>query len=332
MSRDTPGTLAILAIYVILAIAFQLFPMNPKAENLLAAGALDPAAVAAGDVWRLVAAAFVHIGFLHFAFNAYFLSIFGPLLERELGLERFVILYVLAGIGGNVAIALLYPPGSLAAGGSTSLFGFMGALLAILIRKGHSYRDFFDNPAGRQILSLIVINLAIGWAFPIISNTGHVGGLIAGFGVTFFFFRLSEGGSRLARRPLIESVAFGLLFVAAIALACRPVVRTWYQARAAWMATPEQAPRFDRALAARRADPVGLRILEAVRSYREGVQTGEDEEVVRLLAARPDDLAGRLWGLGLDVEPFEPFLEAIRSGKKDPARYLAPDPWQRRVD
>jgi len=50
-------------------------------------GALFPAAVADGQWWRLVTAAFLHSGLSHVVFNMWALYAFGPQLEREGGLR-----------------------------------------------------------------------------------------------------------------------------------------------------------------------------------------------------------------------------------------------------
>jgi len=60
-----------------------------------------PVAIAVyGEWWRLVTAAFLHGSLLHIAFNMYVLYALGPTLERILGHGRFVLLYLLAAIGG----------------------------------------------------------------------------------------------------------------------------------------------------------------------------------------------------------------------------------------
>ncbi|NLD71497.1 MAG: rhomboid family intramembrane serine protease, partial [Chloroflexi bacterium] len=63
----------------------------------------NPLIVLEQEYWRLVTPMFLHIGFLHLAFNSYALFAFGLDVERLFGRTRFLALYVLAGIAGAVA-------------------------------------------------------------------------------------------------------------------------------------------------------------------------------------------------------------------------------------
>jgi rhomboid protease GluP len=67
-------------------------------------------------------------------------------------------------------------------GASGAIFGVAGLLVVYLLRAG--------TERGRQVARSLALNLGlmlfIGWQIPIVSNTGHVGGLLAGlaFGLT----------------------------------------------------------------------------------------------------------------------------------------------------
>jgi membrane associated rhomboid family serine protease len=331
MSRS-PGTFTILGIYVVIFIAFGL--SEPSRENLIRAGAQDNAFVAAGEYWRLISACFVHIGLVHILINGYFLWVVGPVLERELGLERFLVLYLLAGLGGSVAVGLLYWPGMIAAGGSGALFGFLGALVALILRRGHSYRDFLDNMAGRQLLFLILINLALGWLVPFISNTAHIGGLLAGFSVTFLWLRLPEAGGRLARAPLFPAVALGLLLASLTFVACRPVFSKWFQARTMW--TLEDSERRDAirtGLVARGVPDRVLDFLVTTRRFALGKpEPGAEQKVVAAVSGNSGLVSRELALLGINPLVFNRFLDALGKGNDNPGRYLPLDPWLRYAD
>jgi membrane associated rhomboid family serine protease len=135
----------------------------------------------AGEVepWRFLTAAFLHSpgSLLHILFNMYALWLVGPYLERALGRWRFVALYVLAAIGGQVGVTLLASPVegggwfTAVVGASGAVFGLFGAVLVVLRRLGGD---------ARQILVFLAINAVIGFVLPGIAWQAHLGGLVTG--------------------------------------------------------------------------------------------------------------------------------------------------------
>jgi membrane associated rhomboid family serine protease len=123
-----------------------------------------------GAWYRLVTAMFIHYGVLHLLLNMWALWILGRQLEAVLGRGRFLALYLLAGIGGNVA-AYLFSPNALSAGASTALFGLFAAYAIIVRRLGGSLAS---------VLPILLINLIITFTIPGISIAGHLGGLVTG--------------------------------------------------------------------------------------------------------------------------------------------------------
>ena len=152
---------------------FGNFSPLHKAGAVISIGMLDGqlAGVAVGQYWRLFTAMFLHFGLLHLAVNMWALWILGRHLERVLGPARFLALYLVAGIGGNVAVYWLSAPASVAAGASTAVFGLFAALFVINRKLG------LDNSG---IVGLIAINLALSIFIPQISLAGHAGGLVTG--------------------------------------------------------------------------------------------------------------------------------------------------------
>jgi membrane associated rhomboid family serine protease len=131
------------------------------------------------EYYRLFTSLFLHLDFLHIAFNMISLLIVGPAVEVMLGKSRFLTLYLLAGLGGNVLSYLIAPAAQLSAGASGAIFGVFGAyvVLARLRRK----------PMG-PVLALIVINLVLGFTGNI-EWQAHIGGLLVGcvLGLAFHY-------------------------------------------------------------------------------------------------------------------------------------------------
>jgi membrane associated rhomboid family serine protease len=127
--------------------------------------------VAAGEYYRLFTAMFLHYGPLHLLMNMWALWVLGRSLEATLGPLRFLALYLVAGVGGNVAAYLFSDPTARTVGASTAIFGLFAALFVIMRRMG---RDT------SSVIPILVINLVFTFAVPGISIAGHLGGLTAG--------------------------------------------------------------------------------------------------------------------------------------------------------
>jgi membrane associated rhomboid family serine protease len=186
-----PVTYVVLLAYV--TLAFVTDPLAPNTEALQAYGSCRPILVHDGEPWRLLTYAFLHGGLLHLLFNGWMLFVFGPPLERRLGSLRFALLYAVGSLGGGGAGCLTTHPLGTLVGGSGALFGLLGAWVASMMRQGRHHLQFLEFQRAQWVLMLIAVNLLIGWIVPFISNAAHVGGLIAGFGVTFWFFERGRG-------------------------------------------------------------------------------------------------------------------------------------------
>lgn len=134
-------------------------------------------AIAVGQIWRPVTAAFLHGGFMHIAFNMYALYLFGPPLERDVGSPAFAAMYFASAIAGGAAYYLLVPFG-FAVGASGAIFGLFGAFLVASYRGRHTT---VGRASLRQLLILLGINLVLGFVPGLaIAWQAHLGGLLAG--------------------------------------------------------------------------------------------------------------------------------------------------------
>ena len=136
-----------------------------------------------GEIWRVLTATFLHAGLLHILFNMFSLFLFGPELEKIAGKVRFLLIYLLAGIGGNVATLITQENFYATVGASGSIFGIFGAYLAILARH-HRY----TSQLKQVILPIIVISVILTFFQSNVNAAGHIGGLIVGFLLGLIFF------------------------------------------------------------------------------------------------------------------------------------------------
>lgn len=175
---------------------------------MLSVSALDPAnqimltGVADGGLWRLITSAFLHQNLLHILFNMYALYIFGPMLERYLGIGRFIAMYLTVALGGSVFVYLLSPERTLTIGASGAIFGLFAVALILLIRQ-------------RQNVGFLLVLLAINAVLSLqggISWQGHLGGFVTGLvlGAAFGY------APRRWRTPVHYAV-FALVWVGIVA-------------------------------------------------------------------------------------------------------------------
>jgi rhomboid protease GluP len=97
------------------------------------------------------------------------------IVERVFGHVKFLAVYLIAGIVGNIASFLFSM--NWGAGASGSIFGLLGALLYLGLQKPALFKAYF----GANVLITIFINLAYGFSRSGIDNFAHIGGLIGGF-------------------------------------------------------------------------------------------------------------------------------------------------------
>ncbi len=141
-----------------------------------------------GQYWRLFSSNFIHIGFVHLAFNMIVLWGLGRLAEYFYSSADFLLLYVYTGLCSGL-LGVVWEPMATSAGASGAIFGISGVMLMTLW--------FADLPITKEskekilsgVIQFTVLNLFIGGAenylpgifHARIDNAGHIGGLLAGF-------------------------------------------------------------------------------------------------------------------------------------------------------
>ena len=174
-SKVTSGLMAINAIVFVL---MTLNGGSENIENLVRFGANAKPLVAGGQWWRLFTASFIHIGFFHILFNMYFLYNLGPIFERLYGAVGFLLIYLIAGVFGNIFSYAFGDPLTVSAGASTSLYGMLGLAIGMMVvyKDDEILRTF-----GSSFVSIVVINIIYSFLAPGVGILGHAGGFIAGF-------------------------------------------------------------------------------------------------------------------------------------------------------
>jgi membrane associated rhomboid family serine protease len=157
------------------AVAGGRSPLDNYQDELWLRLAQVPLLVQLGDWWRVVTAAFMHVGVLHLLLNMTGLVLFGRQLEQALGRWRFLGVYVVSLLGGSAAVQLATNPLSAVAGASAAIYGLLGSFGVLLLVQRQSLRG---------LVTLLALNVVISVVVPGVSIVGHVGGLVAGAAAT----------------------------------------------------------------------------------------------------------------------------------------------------
>ncbi len=185
----------------------------PTREVLLEFGAKDPVGLVRGELWRFLTPIFVHIGVIHFFFNSMGLYYIGYQLERILGPRWFLLVYLGAGIFGNIASAVTSV--AMSAGASGALFGLLGSGYVLENLVGRRIEEVTGRRPRRRIYAgMVVINIIFGLMIPGIDNAAHLGGLVTGCCLTWSMLHLRPNRLTTRSRPAALAVMTGLLLAA----------------------------------------------------------------------------------------------------------------------
>ena len=172
--------------------------VNSPSFFFLTKWALIGPAVANGDWWRLITAAFLHASLLHLGLNMLGLVWLGAPVERYLGHVPYLALYLVAGLAGSAG-ALVTTPVGLTVGASGAIFGILGAMLIIEYQA--------TGQLAGQAFTLIVINLLFSFTVNGISIGGHIGGLIGGIAAALALTRFGRTSLAYGRPGLVGVAA-----------------------------------------------------------------------------------------------------------------------------
>lgn len=192
------------AVYIILT-GYSTITGIDFNEALHIFGAKVNLNIMSGQYWRFVTPIFLHASIMHLLLNCYSLYWIGSLTERLYGHGKFLVIYLFAGILGNV-ISFIFSPNP-GVGASGSIFGLFGALLYFGVENPSLFRGYF----GRNIIITILINIVYGFTQPGIDNFAHLGGLLGGF-LSAGIVKLRGTSSKWLKRPVFIILTFIIFF------------------------------------------------------------------------------------------------------------------------
>ena len=180
--------ICVIALAIVNVVVFFVLSFGGKTEDglyMLNHGAMfAPAFFIEKEYYRIFTSMFLHFGFEHLMNNMITLVVVGRHLEPIVGKVRFLIIYILSGIGGSTLSVLVewYMEGyAISAGASGAIFGLTGALLCLTLLN----RGYIAGVTKWGMVIVIGLSLYNGFASEGVDNLAHIGGLTTGFVVTF---------------------------------------------------------------------------------------------------------------------------------------------------
>ena len=190
--RRQPQAVCTTGLIVINVLVFFLLSLRGDTESgyfMLQYGAMyEPLVTDGHEYYRLITSLFLHFGIQHLLNNMVMLGALGYQLENEIGRIKFLLIYFISGIGGNLCSLywnVSHGEQIISAGASGAIFGLMGALLYIVaVNRGR-----LGRLSGRGMLIMVALSLYFGLTSSGVDNSAHIGGLIWGILITVLLYR-----------------------------------------------------------------------------------------------------------------------------------------------
>ncbi len=199
------ATITLIALNVLI-FAFMLLGnlYEPIVETFANYG---PYVVKYHEYYRLITGAFLHADIIHLVLNMYSLYIIGSQIESFMGKAKYLTIYLFSALTGSLLSIILNKYASVGASGA--IFGLLGSMLYF----GYHYRVYLGGVIKSQIIPLIILNFALGFASGgLIDNYAHIGGFIGGILIT-----IGVGVKYKSNKfEMINGIITSLIFVLAL--------------------------------------------------------------------------------------------------------------------
>ena len=185
--------LTIVALNIVVFIVLSILGDTEDSYFMLEHGADFAPLVAEGEYYRLVTSMFLHFGVEHLFSNMLVLLFLGDTLEQTVGKLRYLIIYLLGGVTGNVVsvwFGMRTGDFAVSAGASGAVFAVIGALIWLVIRN----RGRLGEYSGRRLVMMAVLSVLQGLTAGGVDNCAHIGGVISGFVLAFVLCALPGSG------------------------------------------------------------------------------------------------------------------------------------------
>ncbi|MBA4407082.1 rhomboid family intramembrane serine protease [bacterium] len=183
---------------------FALIPLGGIGIPVYFQNALQDVMSANFYPWQLITYQFMHGSFSHILFNMFALWMFGMEIEHIMGPKKFLLFYLLCGVGAGLLQLFIAP---LLAGGVGPTIGASGAVYGVMIAFAMYFPDryvfiYFLIPikAKYLIAILFVFEFMSVGDQSLVAHLAHVGGAVTGL-----FFILYDRKNEFSRKNIFSS-------------------------------------------------------------------------------------------------------------------------------
>jgi len=134
--------------------------------------------------WTIVTSMFMHLGFWHIFGNMITLFFFGTYVSRLIGENKFLLIYFLGGLLGNVFCIILGTSDYIYIGASGAVFAVGGALTVL---RPNLKVIIFPIPAPLPLWIAVLGMFLVISLFPNVAWEAHLGGLLLGLAAGYIF-------------------------------------------------------------------------------------------------------------------------------------------------
>ena len=191
--RDKQFPYVTVGLIVLNVVYFIIIALNGSPGNsvyMLTMGAESaPFVFEKHEYWRLITSMFMHFSFTHLAGNMLYVGIVGFSYERIVGHWKFLLIYMLSGIGGNVVSCAYYQITGqrvVSGGASGAVYGLIAMVIYLMFtaRKRIGSQQMLTR-IGIMLVFLFYSNFSRGASG--VDVAAHIGGLIFGLILCILF-------------------------------------------------------------------------------------------------------------------------------------------------
>ncbi|MDP8566657.1 rhomboid family intramembrane serine protease [Methylophilus aquaticus] len=188
-------------VFVLMLLGGAGFWHSPNTVQLVWGANFAPA-TADGQWWRLGSAMFLHFGALHLGMNMLALWDGGKLVERMFGAYRFLVIYLISGVVGNLLSLVIQGNDAVSGGASGAVFGIYGALMVYVWFARHQMQQVEFRWLFLGALAFSALTIAMGYIVPGIDNSAHIGGFATGIVVAVMLLPATVTSHQALRHEL----------------------------------------------------------------------------------------------------------------------------------